>query len=95
MRFSHPYRLLSLILVTAMLLSACAGVAPSAPAGGQPAADGGKVQVKLATWAAEETGRHVSENSCWILQGLVSPTLQSCYLSLSGRQLELFLHASP
>lgn len=51
MRFSHPYRLLSLILVTAMLLSACAGVAPSVPAGGQPAADGGKVQVKLATWA--------------------------------------------
>jgi multiple sugar transport system substrate-binding protein len=51
MRFSRPGSMLSLILITALLLTACAGVAPSASTPGQPAAGAGKVEIKLATWA--------------------------------------------
>ncbi len=53
MRFLQPMKALSLLLVIALLLSACAGVMPTGPAAGT-AADGAKVQVKLATWAGVE-----------------------------------------
>ena len=52
MKVSHLNKLLCLSVVTAMLLAACTGVAPAAPAAGEPAAGSGeKVEVKLATWA--------------------------------------------